>query len=114
STPAAAEYVPPPPMDRAAPWAPPVAEPPRRVEADLLVTESMAELLAQQGHAAEAITVYRHLESRNAGEPRFAEKIAALEQVASTRAPEPAVVAEPVPAPSAEPPRPAYSVLETH
>ena len=98
----------------AAPWAAPVAEPPRRVEADLLVTESMAELLAQQGHAAEAITVYRHLESRNAGEPRFAEKIAALEQVASTRAPEPAVVAEPVPVPSAERPRPAYSVLETH
>ena len=50
----------------------PVAEPPRRVEADLLVTESMAELLAQQGHAAEALTVYRHLESRSAGEPRFA------------------------------------------
>ena len=62
--PAAAEYVPPPPMDRAAPWAAPVAEPPRRVEADLLVTESMAELLAEQGHAAEALTVYRQLESR--------------------------------------------------
>jgi len=85
SAPAAAEYT-----------------PPRRVEADLLVTESMAELLAQQGHAAEAITVYRHLESRSAGEPRFAEKIAALEHAAATRAPAP------------KPPRPAYSVLETH
>jgi tetratricopeptide (TPR) repeat protein len=112
--PAAAEYTSPPPMEPAVPWAAPVAEPPRRVEADLLVTESMAELLAQQGHAAEAITVYRHLESRNAGEPRFAEKIAALEQVASMRVPEPAVVAEPVPTPSAKPPRPAYSVLDTH
>ena len=100
-------------MEPVAPWAAPVAEPPRRVEADLLVTESMAELLAQQGHAAEALTVYRHLESRNAGEPRFAEKIAELEHAAATRAAEPAVAAEPVPTPAPEPPRPAYSVLET-
>jgi tetratricopeptide (TPR) repeat protein len=113
STPAAAEYVPPPPMDRAAPWAAPVVEPPRRVEADLLVTESMAELLAEQGHAAEALTVYRHLESRNAGESRFAERIAELEHTAAKRAPEPAGAAEPVPPPALEPPRPAYSVLET-
>jgi len=108
STPAAAEYAPP-PSERAAPWAAPVAEPPRRVEADLLVTESMAELLAQQGHAAEALTVYRHLESRNAGEPRFAEKIAELERAAATRA----VAAGPIPTPALEPSRPAYSVLET-
>jgi tetratricopeptide (TPR) repeat protein len=113
STPAAAEYVPPPPMDRAAPWAPPVAEPPRRVEADLLVTESMAELLAEQGHAAEALTVYRHLESRNAGEPRFAERIAELEHTAATRAPEPAGAAEPLSPSVPEPARRAYSVLET-
>jgi tetratricopeptide (TPR) repeat protein len=86
----------PPPMERAATWAPPVAEPPRQQAADLLVTESMAELLEQQGHAAEALTVYRHLESRNAGEPRFADKIAELEHAAATR-----------------PPRPAYSALET-
>ena len=111
STPAAAESVPPPPMERAAPWAAPVAEPPRRVEADLLVTESMAELLAEQGHAAEALTVYRHLESRSAGEPRFAEKIAELERAAATRVPEPAAAAGPIPP---APPRPAYSVLETH
>jgi tetratricopeptide (TPR) repeat protein len=111
SAPAAAEHMTPPPLERTAPWTAPVAEPPRRVEADLLVTESMAELLAQQGHAAEALTVYRHLESRSAGEPRFAEKIAELERAAATRAPEQAGVAEPVPAP--EPPRPAYSVLET-
>jgi tetratricopeptide (TPR) repeat protein len=99
--------------ERVAPWAAPVAEPPRRSEADVLVTESMAELLAQQGHAAEAITVYRHLESRNAGEPRFAEKIAELERAAATRAPAPAV-AEPVPTPMPGAVRPAYSVLETH
>jgi hypothetical protein len=83
-------------MERAATWAAPVAEPPRRPEADLLVTESMAELLEQQGHAAEALTVYRHLESRNAGEPRFVEKISELEHAAATR-----------------PPRPVYSALET-
>ncbi len=112
--PAAAEYVPPPPLEPAMPWTAPVAEPPRRVEADLLVTESMAELLAQQGHAAEALTVYRHLESRNAGEPRFAEKIAELEHAAATPAEPPAVAAEPVPTPTPEPPRPAYSVVETH
>jgi tetratricopeptide (TPR) repeat protein len=112
--PAAAESTPPPPTEPAVPWAPPVAEPPRRVEADLLVTESMAELLAQQGHAAEALTVYRHLESRNAGEPRFAERIAELEHAAATRAPEPAVAPQPVPTPTPEPPRPAYSALETH
>jgi hypothetical protein len=69
----------------------------------------MAELLAEQGHAAEALTVYRHLESRNAGEPRFAEKIAELEHAAATRA----VAAEPIRTPAPEPPRPAYSVLET-
>ena len=114
AAPAVAEYVPPPPMERAAPWAAPVAEPPRRVEADLLVTESMAELLAEQGHVPEALTVYRHLESRNAGEPRFAEKIAELEHAAATRAPDLAAVAEPVATPMPEPPRPAYSVLETH
>jgi tetratricopeptide (TPR) repeat protein len=113
STPAAAEYAPPQPVERAAPWAAPVAEPPRRVEADLLVTESMAELLAEQGHAAEALTVYRHLESRNAGEPRFAKRIAELEHTAAKSVPEPAGAAEPVPPSAPEPTRPAYSVLET-
>jgi hypothetical protein len=118
AAPAAAEYMPPPPIEPAVPWAAPVAEPPRRVEADLLVTESMAELLAQQGHSAEALTVYRHLESRTAGEPRFAERIAELERAASTRTPGLAVAAEtvstPTPVLAPEPPRPAYSVLETH
>jgi tetratricopeptide (TPR) repeat protein len=112
--PAAAEYMPAPPTEPVVPWAAPVAEPPRRVEADLLVTESMAELLAQQGHAAEALTVYRHLESRTVGEPRFAERIAQLEHAAAVRAPEPAVATQPVPTATPESPRPAYSVLETH
>ena len=38
---------------------------------DLVVTESMAELLLQQGHPAEALLVYRHLETRGMGEGRF-------------------------------------------
>src|SRR4029077_12526511 len=36
-------------------WAAPVAEPPRPSEPDLVVTESMAELLLRQGHTAEAL-----------------------------------------------------------
>jgi tetratricopeptide (TPR) repeat protein len=77
------------------PWAAPVAEPPREPEPDLVVTESMAELLLQQGHPVEALTVYRHLASRAGSEPRFQEKIANLERVTAA-------------------PAPAYSVLVTH
>jgi hypothetical protein len=83
----------------AAPWAAPVAEPPREPEPDLVVTESMAELLLQQGHPVEALTVYRHLAGRTGGEPRFQEKIADLERVTAAPAAAPA---------------PAYSVLVTH
>jgi tetratricopeptide (TPR) repeat protein len=108
-------------------WSPPVAEPPRQSEADLLVTESMAELLLEQGHSAEALTVYRHLEGRTGGE-RFRAKIAELESRAAAPAPAPAA-SEPALAPSqaAPPPRepaaaperpreptPAYSVQQTH
>ena len=100
-----------PPSAPPEPWAPPVAEPPRRVEADMLVTESMASLLEQQGHAAEALTVYRHLDSRNTGAPRFADKIAELERTVAGRQAAPAPAA--APAPSSAAPQPAYSVLET-
>lgn len=65
------------------PWARPVAEPPRPAEPDLVITESMAELLLRQGHPAEALKVYRHLESRSPGDARFLEKIARLERAAS-------------------------------
>jgi tetratricopeptide (TPR) repeat protein len=78
-------------------WARPVAEPPRRSEPELMITESMAELLLQQGHAGEALKVYRHLESRNPGDARFLETIARLERAAAD-----------------SPPAPAYSVLVTH
>lgn len=78
-------------QDRA-PWAMPVAEPPSPPEPELVVTESMAELLERQGHPAEALAVYRHLESRSGGQPRFQEKIAELERATAGAAP-PAVAA---------------------
>jgi tetratricopeptide (TPR) repeat protein len=78
-------------------WARPVAEPPRPPEPEFVITESMAELLLQQGHPGEALKVYRHLESRNPGDARFLEKIARLERAAAE-----------------SPPPPAYSVLVTH
>jgi len=97
-------------------WAPPVAEPPRRFEPDLVVTESMAELLVQQGLTTEALTVYRHLESRTA-EERFRERIAQLERATATAPGSPApassdeVDSEAATSPA---PKPAYSVRETH
>jgi tetratricopeptide (TPR) repeat protein len=83
-------------------WSPPVAETPRQSEADLLVTESMAELLLQQGHTSEAVTVYRHLEART-GNERFRAKVAELESRAAPAAATPAAE-----------PSPAYSVQQTH
>ncbi len=101
-------------------WAAPVAEPPRHPEPDLVVTESMAELLVQQGHAGEALTVYRHLQRRSPGEARFVAKIADLERVTTPRPPAEPAAAEPAaaelasaPGSLAAAPRPAYSVLET-
>jgi tetratricopeptide (TPR) repeat protein len=110
-----------PPSWAATSWSPPVAEPPRQTEADLLVTESMAELLLEQGHTAEALTVYRHLEGRPGGE-RFRSKIAELENrtaaagagfAAVPDAATPVSGAEPV-APKAPEPIPAFSVQQTH
>ena len=56
-------------------------------EPEPVVTESMAEVLRQQGHSVEALRVYRALEVRTAGDPRLRQKIEELEQ--ETRAPEP-------------------------
>jgi tetratricopeptide (TPR) repeat protein len=107
-----------------APWSAPLAEPPRQPEPELVVTESMAELLLQQGHVGEALIVYRHLESRGGGAHRFREKIAELERAAAeatlpsesaTGASESAA-SEPAasePAPAEAPPARAYSVQVT-
>jgi len=64
AAPAEAEYPP------APAFAPPEPEP--------VVTETMAEVLLQQGHAAEALGVYRELASRS-GDPRHQQKVADLE-----------------------------------
>ena len=100
------------PAEFTAAWVPPTADTTRPAEPDLVVTESMAELLAQQGHPAEALTVYRHLESRTSGGGRYSSRIAELERVVAEReagAHPPSALA---PAAS-ETPRRAYSVLET-
>ena len=65
------------------------------VEPEPVITETMAEVLLDQGHQSEALRVYRELENRGTGEPKFAEKIAELEAQ--------------VPAPA----RRAYSAAET-
>jgi hypothetical protein len=73
----------------------PVAAAPAPTELDLVLTESMAELLERQGHPGEALTIYRHLERKIESGPRIREKIAELERAATT-------------------PVPAYSVQVTH
>jgi hypothetical protein len=88
---------------------------PPHPEPDLMITETMAGLLLEQGHVAEALTVYRHLERRT-GDARFQEKIAELER-ADTRPPS-APIAEPPAAAGASPADSAgqsqsYSVQDT-
>jgi hypothetical protein len=56
-------------------------------EPEPVVTETMAEVLLQQGHAAEALGVYRELASRS-GDPRLQQRVADLE----SRQPAPPVV----------------------
>lgn len=83
-------------------WAPPTAEPERHPEPDLVITESMAELLLQQGYRVEALTVYRHLERRSPGDARLLQKISEL----ATAPSEPAPV-------EVEQPSPSWSVAVT-
>jgi hypothetical protein len=114
--PAAADIPAAPPPE---PWSAPVAEPPATPEPDLVVTESMAELLLQQGHAAEALVVYRHLERRT-GNRRFQDRIADLERrspMGETAPSHGAPLPEPARSEGAGPafvaPPPSYSVRQT-
>src|SRR5207249_9346087 len=60
----------------------PPPEPLTVPEPELVVTETMAEVLRDQGHSADALRVYRELETRSAGNPRLRQKIAELEEAA--------------------------------
>ena len=83
-----------------APHAPPPAElqtvpttvepPPKpRAEPEFVVTETMAEVLLQQGHASEALRVYQELARRNGADARLESRIldlqAAMAQPAAKR-----------------------------
>lgn len=64
-----------------APAPEPVAEVPLpEPEPEPVVTESMAELYARQGHVAEAINVYQTLLAQQPNDPRLLERLRALEQ----------------------------------
>lgn len=67
-------------------------------EPTLVVTETMASLYEAQGHAAEALLVYRELAMRTPAEPRFTAKIASLEAAQAAHA---------------APARPAYAAAAT-
>jgi len=54
---------------------------------DLMMTESGAELLREQGHIDQAIYVYRHLAAKNPQDTSYAERIAALERGAHSSIP---------------------------
>ena len=53
-------------------------------EPEPIVTETMAEVLLQQGHSVEALRVYRELEVQRSGDPRIRERIAAIEEETRT------------------------------
>jgi tetratricopeptide (TPR) repeat protein len=78
-----------PPVEPPAPVAEPAPIEPapayRPPEPEPVVTETMADVLLQQGHAAEALRVYRELASRSA-DPRLHQRVAELE---SAQAPAP-------------------------
>jgi hypothetical protein len=61
----------------------PVSLEPAVGEPEPVVTESMAELYARQGHTLEALEVYRALLARSPRDARLAEKVADLEQAAA-------------------------------
>jgi hypothetical protein len=77
---------------------PPDTPPAADKERGLVVTESMAELLVQQGHLTEALRVYRELEVRLGSDPRIRQRIGDLEGAP----PPPAVT------------RQAYAIKDTH
>ncbi|HTK55678.1 MAG TPA: tetratricopeptide repeat protein [Gemmatimonadales bacterium] len=90
-------------------YTPPPEDPePAATEPEPVVTESMAELYAAQGHLADALDVYRQLAERDPGEPRYQERMVELEMyvgggMPAAPAPIPVVTSAPAPAPVAAP-----------
>jgi len=62
-----------------APLEPAAVPAPESAEPELVVTESMAELYARQGHYAEAVNVYQILLARTPRDARLAERLAEVE-----------------------------------
>jgi hypothetical protein len=56
-------------------------------EPHTVVTETMAEVLHQQGHSEDALRVYRELEERGTGDERLRRRIAELEGVSDAEPP---------------------------
>ncbi len=61
---------------------------------ELMMTESGAELLREQGHIDQAIYVYRHLATKHPNDSSYAERIAALERGAHSSIPLVAAISE--------------------
>ena len=77
-----------PPPPRAEPAAEPVTSvveraPKPRAEPEFVVTETMAEVLLQQGHAGEALRVYQELARQNGADARLESRIADLQSAMS-------------------------------
>ena len=64
-------------------------EAPADVEPEPVLTETMAELYARQGHHAEAVAVYRGLLERQPGDPRLQARLGELEAALAAVAPPP-------------------------
>lgn len=68
------------PTPRPAPTPAPPPPPEPAAEPEPVLTESMAELYARQGHTAEALNVYRSLLAKQPNDSRLAQRIRELEQ----------------------------------
>ncbi len=116
------------PEPEAAPEPEPVNETPAadlvaHAEPHTVVTETMAQVLQQQGHSEDALRVYRELEVRGGGDERLRRRIAELEgspgaepagEPVSAAKPESAAAPESAAKPEPAPARQRLTASETH